>query len=89
MYLHLGQDVSVETESIIGIFDLDITSQAVQTREFLSFAQKEGKIINVSDDLPKSFVVCEGKERKGVYLSQLNTSTLLGRSRSGLLMGFD
>lgn len=89
MYLHLGQDVSVEMESIIGIFDLDITSQAQITRKFLSEAQRDGYIINVSEDLPKSFVVCAGSDRNGVYLSQLNTSTLLGRSKSGVPMGFD
>lgn len=89
MYLHLGQDVSVEKDSIIGIFDLDITSQSQITRKFLSEAQREDHIINVSEELPKSFVVCAGKDRNGVYLSQLNTSTLLGRSKSGGTLGFD
>lgn len=89
MYLHLGKDVSVETDSIIGIFDLDNTSQSHITRKFLSDAQNMGEVINVSDELPKSFVICALKEEKSVYLSQLNTSTLLGRSRMGFNMGFD
>lgn len=89
MYLHLGKDVSVETESIVGIFDLDNTSQSHITRKFLSEAQRAGEVINVSDELPKSFVVCAVKGNKSVYLSQLNTSTLLGRSRPGFSMGYD
>lgn len=87
MYLHLGKDVSVEMEAIIGIFDLDNTSQSHITRKFLAGAQKMGEVVNVSEELPKSFVVCDKDEKKRVYLSQLNTSTLLGRSK--LNMGFD
>jgi len=80
LYLHLGNDVSVEMNSIIGIFDLDNSSQSHITRKFLAEAQRSGQIVNVGEDLPKSFVICEKYGYSRVYLSQLNTSTLLGRS---------
>ena len=41
MYLHLGGDTVVDSESIIGIFDLDNATLSVKTRELLSRAQKE------------------------------------------------
>lgn len=81
MYLHLGKDISVEKDSVIGVFDLDNTSQSIITRDFLARSEKAGRVVNVSDDLPKSFVVCESPDRTGVYLSQLNTATLLKRSK--------
>lgn len=81
MYLHLGQDVVVPTDTIIGIFDLDNTSASHITRKYLAMAQREGKIVNISDDLPKSFIVCEG-EGSRLYLSQLSTATLLKRSEN-------
>ncbi len=34
------------------------------------------------NELPKSFVVCAREGRQTVYLSQLNSSTLLRRSES-------
>lgn len=82
MYLHLGQDVVVPQSSVIGIFDTDNTTQSYITRDYLSRAEKSGRIVNVSDDIPKSFVICEENGEVTVYLSQLNSSTLLKRSES-------
>jgi hypothetical protein len=80
MYLHLGQSTVVKTESIIGIFDLDTATVAKPTRDFLTKAEKQGRVVNVTYELPKSFIVCkEGKEMT-VYISQLSTSTLLKRA---------
>lgn len=80
MYLHLGNNVSVPTEDVIGIFDLDNASTSRITREFLRSAQEEGMVISVGDDLPKSLVVCcpRGSWQR-VYISPLASSTLLGR----------
>lgn len=82
MYLHLGQDVVVPKASVIGIFDTDNTTQSYITREYLNRAEKEGKIVNISDDIPKSFVICSDEKNVTVYLSQLNSSTLLKRSET-------
>ena len=79
MYLHLGQSVVVPEASIIGIFDLDNTTGSHITRKFLSQAEKNGRIVNVSDELPKSFVVCNENNDTKIYLSQLSTQTLLKR----------
>lgn len=80
MYLHLGQSVVVPFRDIIGIFDLDNASWSHQTRAFLERAEKEGRVINITDDLPKSFAVCQKRgERPVVYLSQLSSATLKGR----------
>ena len=80
MYLHLGNNVSVPTEDLVGIFDLDNASTSRITREFLRKAEEEGMVISVSGDLPKSIVVCcpEGSWQR-VYISPLASSTLLGR----------
>ena len=61
MYLHLGQNVVVPEADVIGIFDLDNTTGSHITRKFLGEAEKAGRIVSVSDDLPKSFVVCGEK----------------------------
>ena len=90
MFLHLGGDVVIKTENIVGIFDLDSTSVSKWTRSFLSVSQKEGRIINVSYELPKSFIVTkENNSRFGsltdagnVYISQISAATLLKRLNS-------
>jgi hypothetical protein len=71
----------LEDKRIIGIFDLDITSQSKITRTFLNQAEEEGIVISAIEDIPKSFVVCDHPyHRQIVYISQLNTSTLARRS---------
>ena len=58
LYLHLGQNVVVPESSVIGIFDMDNTTGSRVTHKFLSDAEKAGRVINVTDELPKSFVLC-------------------------------
>lgn len=80
MYLHLGQSVVVPHGDIIGIFDLDNASYSNRTREFLDRAQREGRVTAVSDDLPKSFVLCQEEDNSAcVYITQLSSATLRGR----------
>lgn len=86
MYLHLGQNTIVHEQEIIGIFDLDITSQSHRTRDYLNRAERGGQVVNVSEELPKSFVVCarrNDRRKQTVYISQLSSQTLLRRSETG------
>ena len=48
MYLHLGKGTVIAQSEIIGIFDLDITSQSHLTRKYLSAAEKAGQVINAA-----------------------------------------
>ena len=83
MYLHLGQNEIVSDHRIIGIFDLDKCSYGKRTREYLAAAEQEGVVLDVSGDLPKSFVVCvHPYHPQIVYLSQLAPSTLKNRAES-------
>ena len=83
MYLHLGQNEIVSDHRIIGIFDLDKCSYGKRTRDYLSAADKEGVVLDISGDIPKSLVVCDHPYHEQiVYLSQLNTSTLKNRAES-------
>ncbi len=83
MYLFLGGDVSVWENDVIGIFDMDNTTVAKSTRGFLSRTQKEGKVINVTFDLPKSFCITTESGKEKVYISQLAPATL--KKRGGTL----
>ena len=82
MYLHLGNDNLVRKQDVIGVFDLDISSQSHLTRAFLRQAERAGAVVDASGgELPKSFVVCAAPNApQTVCLSQLNASTLLRRS---------
>lgn len=80
MYLHLGQSTVIRTDSVIGIFDLDNSTVMKSTRDYLNKAQKDGDVINVSDELPKSFTVTEdNKKGRKVYIAQPAVPTLIKR----------
>ena len=83
MYLHLGQNTVITHDEIIGIFDLDNTTVSKKTRDYLSVAEKQGRIHVVSNELPKSFVVCNQNDEIKVYLSQISCATLLKRTEDG------
>lgn len=83
MYLHIGRSQMISEHRVIGIFDLEITSQSKITRAFLEHAEQEGTILEVCDDLPKSFLICDHPYHPQiVYLSELNTATLKNRAES-------
>ena len=82
MYLHLGADRVVLKSDIIGIFDLDTATVSKHTRDYLRLAEQNGDVVNVTYELPKSFVICQDEKSKNgriVYISQLSTATLKGR----------
>lgn len=76
MYIHLGNNTIIRQSDIIGIFDLDYSTVSAKTREFLSLSQKNGRVVNVSSELPKSFVVCSEKDGIKIYICQLAPVTL-------------
>lgn len=82
MYIHLGQETVVREEDVIGIFDIESTTVLKNTRIFLNKAEKDKRVINVSYELPKSFIVCADKKTNewNIYISQISSSTLLKRA---------
>ncbi len=87
MYLHLGQDTVVKQADVIGVFDLDTSTVAKRTREFLAKSEKKKKVVSVSWELPRSFTVCAGKhgEDETIYLSPLSPATLEKRAKTNFL----
>ena len=71
LYLHLGQDTVVRTRDVIAIFDLENASIS------------KGYVINVTLEMPKTFVVCSVDGKTVVYISQISSATL--KKRTGFI----
>lgn len=76
MYLPIGGDMAVRTNTIVGIFDLDNTTTSRHTRQFLQSAEQEGQVVSASEDLPKAFLLTSEYGLPRVYLTQFNATTL-------------
>ena len=86
MYLHLGQDTVVRDCDIIGIFDLDITTQSIRTRNYLNTGRKaRAEVRYVTRICPSPSLWPVSVRISAVYISQLSTATLLKRSQSGIV----
>lgn len=83
MYLHLGNNISIPSDDIIGIFDIDNATTSKITRNYMKAAEEEGMLTAVGGELPKSLIVsCPRGSWQRIYISPLAPATLLGRLES-------
>ena len=81
-YLHILHNGMLDDKRISGSYDLDNTSTSKITREFLNTAEQDSVVQTACEDIPKSFVVCDHPyHRQIIYISQLNSQTLLKRAQ--------
>ena len=80
MYIHLGRDYVLNDRDIIGIFNLETTTISPRGREFLNYAQKNGAVVSLSDELPQSYVLADGGVVDTVYPSELSSAVLRRRA---------
>ena len=86
MFIHIGEDTVVIDKEIIGVFDMDNTTEARKTAfendtvKYLNNAQLKGDVINVSlFELPKSFIVCDSPTGRKIYISPVSVGTVYKR----------
>jgi len=85
MYIHLGNEITISEKGIIGIFDIENTSLGNDTRQYLKKASDDGNVVNVSMEIPKTFIVCADADKKeSVYISQISAATLRKRSEMSI-----
>ena len=81
MFIPIGSDMSVRDKTIIGIFDLENTTYSKHTRNFLSQAEKNGEVVTVAEDIPKSFIVTAEYGMDRTYLCQFSPKALEKRMK--------
>lgn len=75
MFLFLGDNSVIKKDDVVGIFDIEECSTSRITVDFLNKSQKQGKIVTVSPEMPKAFVVCTDT----TYITAVSKSTLKNR----------
>jgi hypothetical protein len=76
-YLNIGSNKLIKKRDIIGIFDLDTSTVAAQTKRFLKKKETDRKLEYIGNDLPKAFVLTEDK----IYITTLSAASLSGRGK--------
>ncbi|MCA0988760.1 extracellular matrix regulator RemB [Guptibacillus algicola] len=76
MFIHLGEDVVVQSRDVVGIFDWHVMEEAEITTEFLHRHSKDKLVEDIGGDLTKSIVITTDM----VFLSPLSSLTLKRRA---------
>ena len=79
MYLHIGNDFVLNEQDVIGVFDFDHISESSSTMEYLQGLEQDDRLISVSEELPKSFVLAVKDGVEVGYLSPLASRTIQNR----------
>lgn len=96
MYVSIGSGAVVRRGDIVGVFDVENVTWAHRTRKSLAVCEKQGRVVSVGEDLPRSLVICSGRkdghDRRHkkwehapsdvVYMTQLSVATLERRIES-------
>lgn len=78
MFIHLGGDMVIRSNKIIGILDYQSNSLSNDNENFLSLNSEKKKVVYISEDKPKSIIIT-GHE---IYLSPISSHTLKRRAES-------
>ena len=81
MYIHLGRDYVLNDRDVIGIFNLETTTISPRGREFLNYAQKNGAVVSLSEELPQCYVLAAAPVDT-MYLSELSSTAMKKRTEA-------
>jgi len=84
MFLHLGDNVVIPMNDIIGIFDIDSCMYSSATSQFLRLAEEDGFVVRINEETPKSMIVTEVEKKSKIYISPISSKTLSKRTRFNL-----
>lgn len=79
MYMSIGGGRVVRKRDVVCICDIDNATYGRATRDLLRRAEREGALINAAEDIPRSFIVCEERGKRVIYLTQPSPAALSRR----------
>ncbi len=86
MYLHIGNDVVINSKNVVGIFDFENTTVSRPGKNFLGEAQKKHEVVYATEDFPKSYIIVRRGKKNTVYISSMSTNVLLRRSNQSKII---
>lgn len=81
MYLHIGNNVLVRKDAVIGVFSIDSLSSDNKGKKFMSEIRQNREVEDISDGKQSSLVLTDEK----IYITRISTATLLGRSGNDVM----
>ena len=80
MYLHIGKDFIINSNSIIAIFNIDYVKNTKEYKTLYKSLEEENSLINVNNDKKsKAFILIEEDKKQKAYITNVGVNTILKR----------
>lgn len=81
MYIHIGNNVLLRKDEVIGVFSIDSLMNDNKGKKFLAEVKQSREVEDISGGKHASLVLTDTK----VFITRISTATLLTRSGNDLL----
>ncbi len=79
MYLHIGNDLIIHGNDIIGIFSLKYIRNTKEYKSLYNDLIEKNNIINISDGIEKTFILVNQNKRLKGIVTKISVSTVMKR----------
>jgi extracellular matrix regulatory protein B len=76
LYLHIGNNVLIKKDGVIGMFNIDKLLEDIKGKKFYNEVRQRPNVQDISGGKRKSVILTDD----AVYISRISTATLLARS---------
>lgn len=79
MFLHIGNNIVIDTREIIGIFDINSLKKGKEFYKMHQELKKNKQVMDFSDGNEKSYILLKKGEKIMTYISNISSLTLSKR----------
>lgn len=79
MFVNIGANTIIKKRDVIAVFDIETTTGAETTREFLRKSNKRSEIVTLTEELPRSMVVCNSRNGISLYVTDVSSAAIKRR----------
>ena len=79
MYLHIGNNIVIDTRQIIGIFDINSLKKQKAYYKIYEELNKNKRVVDSSGGSKKSFILLKKEQNIMAYISNISSLTLAKR----------
>mgnify|MGYP003297467558 CR=1 FL=1 len=79
MYLHIGKDCVINSNDIIGLFNLDYIGNTKEYRNMKAYLQENKMLEDISNNQEKTFILLENNKKINAYILNISVSSIRKR----------
>ena len=82
MYLHIGKDIVLKKDEIIGIFNIESILETIEYNIIIEKLKTENSITDISNGEPKTLILYKQKDNLCGVISNVSSNSLGKRNKN-------